>query len=111
MKPGTREGPARKPDDTVLVRYDMPDDLRVEEADIDRLPESWRTDEPLTRTLGDSWLDGVSACLLCVPSVIVPIPDADNRNIIVNHRHGDAARIAISGIERFEYDPGLVACE
>ena len=99
------------PDDTVLVRYDMPDDLRVEEADIDGLPENWWADEPLTRSLGDSWLDGVSACLLCVPSVVVPIPDADDRNIIVNHRHGDAARIAISSIERFEYDPRLLAFE
>ncbi len=99
------------PDDTVLVRYDMPDDLRVEPADLDGLPEHWRTDEPLTRLLGDSWLDGVSACLLCVPSVIVPVPDADDRNIIVNHRHGDAARIAISSIERFEYDARLFAAE
>ena len=99
------------PDDTVLVRYDLPDDLRVEEADLDGLPEDWRTDERLTRSLGDAWLDGVSACLLCIPSVIVPIPDADDRNIIVNHRHGDAARIAISSIERFEYDPRLLAFE
>ena len=99
------------PDDAVLVRYDLPDDLRVEEADLDGLPEDWRTNEPLTRSLGDSWLDDVSACLLCVPSVIVPIPDADDRNIIVNHRHGDAARIAISSIERFEYDLRLLAFE
>ena len=98
-------------DDTVLVRYDLPGDLRVEEADLDGLPEDWRTDERLTRSLGDAWLDGVSACLLCIPSVIVPIPDADDRNIIVNHRHGDAARIAISSIERFEYDPRLLAFE
>ena len=92
-----------------LVRIEdvrlLPDDLRVEEADLDGLPEDWRTDEPLTRSIGDAWLDGVSACLLCIPSVIVPIPDADDRNIIVNHRHGDAARIAISSIERFAYDP------
>ena len=49
------------PDDTVLVRYHVPDD----------------------------------------------IPDADDRNIIVNHRHQDAVRITISGIEKFEYDPRL----
>ena len=75
------------------------------------LPDNWRTDEPLTRSLGDSWLAGVSACLLCVPSVIVPIPDADDRNIIVNHRYGDTARIAISSIERFECDPRLFGFE
>ena len=99
------------PDDTVLVRYDMPDDVRIEAPEIDSLPEDWRTNELLTRTLGDSWLDGVSACLLFVPSVIVPIPDADDRNIIVNHRHLDADRIAISSIERFAYDPRLLTFE
>ena len=97
------------PDDTVLVRYDVPDDLPVEESPLDGLPESWPADERLTRSIGDAWLDGVSACLLRVPSIIVPIPDADDRNILVNHRHEDAARIAISRIERFEYDPRLFA--
>ena len=100
------------PDDTVLVRYDIPDDLRVEAADIDDLPEDWRTDEPLTRALGDFWLDGVSACLLCVPSVIVPVPDAERQE---HHRQpigtGDASRIAISSIERFEYDARLFGFE
>ena len=28
-----------------------------------------------------------------------------------NHQHGDVARIAISNIERFEYDPRLFALE
>ena len=99
------------PDDTVLVRYDVPDDLRVEESHLDGLPEDWRSDERLTRSIGDAWLDDISACLLRVPSVIVPVRDADDRNIIVNHRHGDAARIAISSIERFEYDARLFALE
>ena len=40
------------PDDTVLVRYDLPDDLRVEAADLDGLPDDWRSNEPLTRLLG-----------------------------------------------------------
>ena len=97
------------PDDTVLVRYDVPDNLRVEEAFLHDLPGNWCADESQTRPLGDAWLDGVSACLLRVPSVIVPVPDADDRNIIVNHRHTDAGRIAISSIERFGYDPRLFA--
>ena len=99
------------PDDTVLVRHDVPDDLRVEEWPLDRLPENWRADERLTRAIGNGWLDGGSSCLLRVPSVIVPIPDADDRNIIVNHRHADAARIVIARIERFACDPRLFAFE
>ena len=97
------------PDDTVLVRYEVPDDLRIEESPLDGLPENWRADERLTRSIGNAWLDRGSACLLRVRSVIVPVPDTDDRNIIVNHRHGDAARIAISSIEKFDYDPRLSA--
>ena len=96
------------PDDTVLVRYDVPDDLPVEESPLDGLPESWPADERLTRSIGDAWLDGVSACLLRVPSVIVPIPDADDRNILVNHRHEDAARIAISRDREVRVRPATV---
>lgn len=95
------------PDDTMLVRYDVPDDLRIEESPLDALPGNWRADERLTRAIGNAWLDGVSACLLRVPSVIVPIADANDRNIIVNHRHDDAGRIAISRIESFANDPRL----
>jgi RES domain-containing protein len=101
------EDPNLMPGDTALVRYDVPDDLRIEETSLDGLPGNWRADRRLTRTIGNVWLDAASACLLRVPSVIVPVPDADDRNILVNHRHEDAARIAISRIERFEYDPRL----
>ena len=97
------------PDDTMLIRYDMPDDLRVEESRVVDLPEQWRADQQVTRSIGSAWLDRVAACLLRVPSVIVPIPDADDRNVLVNHRHRDVARITISRVEQFEYDPRLLA--
>ena len=97
------------PDDTVLVRYEVPDDLRVEDSPLEALPEAWRMDVRLTRSIGNAWLDGGSACLLRVPSAVVPIPDANDRNLIVNHRHADAARITVSRIEKFDYDPRLFA--
>ena len=97
------------PDDTVLVRYEVPDDLRVEDAPLDSLPAAWRTDVRLTRTIGNAWLDGGSACLLRVPSAVVPIRDANDRNLVVNHQHEGAARITISRLEAFAYDPRLFA--
>jgi RES domain-containing protein len=96
------------PDDTMLIRYYAPDDLPVEESRLDELPENWRNDQALTRRLGSAWLDRAASCLLRVPSVIVPVPESDDRNIIINHRHRDAARIMISRIERFAYDPRLL---
>ena len=97
------------PDDTMLIRYDVPDDLPVEESLPAELPENWRADERVTQSIGSAWLDRASACLLRVPSVVVPIPDAEDRNVLVNHRHRDAARITISRIEKFAYDPRLLA--
>lgn len=95
------------PDDLVFVRYEAPDDLQVEEVHLDRLPERWRMLGDLTRRLGNDWLDGVSACLLRVPSVIVPISDTRDRNVLINHRHEDARRIAVSRIDPFRYDSRL----
>ena len=97
------------PDDTVLVRYEVPDDLRIEDSPLEALPEAWRMDVRLTRSIGNAWLDGGSACLLRVPSAVVPIPDANDRNLIVNHRHAEAARITVARIEKFDYDPRLFA--
>ncbi len=95
------------PDDTMLVRYDAPDDIVSEEARLEDLPDNWRLDESVTMAMGTAWLDRASACRLRVPSVIVPVADADEGNILINHRHQDAARITISGIKVFEYDPRL----
>ncbi len=95
------------PDDTMLVRYDAPDDIVPEEARLEDLPDNWRVDERVTRALATAWLDRASTCLLRVPSAIVPVADADEGNILINHRHEDAARITISKIEIFEVDPRL----
>ena len=91
----------------VFVRYEAPDDLQVEEVPLDGLPDRWRVLGGLTRRLGNDWLDGVSACLLRVPSVIVPIADAGDRNVLINHRHEDARRITLSRMETFRYDARL----
>lgn len=97
------------PDDTMLIRYDVPDDLHVEESRLADLPEDWQADQRVTRRVGSAWLDRMSSCLLRVPSAIVPVPDAEDRNVLVNHRHRDAARITIARIETFAYDPRLLA--
>ena len=91
-----------------LIRYHAPDDLPVEESRLAELPENWRNDQPLTRRLGSAWLDRAASCMLRVPSVVVPVPESDDRNIVINHRHQDAARITISSIEKFAYDPRLL---
>ena len=101
------EDPALLPDRTTLVCYEAPDDVALDEARLDELPEDWRSNPTVTQQIGDDWLDGVDGCLLHVPSVIVPIAESGDRNILINHRHEAAARIVLSYIRIFDYDPRL----
>ena len=95
------------PDDTVLVRYEVAEGIAIEDVRIEDLPAGWCLDEGASRAIGDNWLDRASSCLLRVPSVILPIAGADDRNVVINHRHADAAAIEIAGTEPFAYDPRL----
>ena len=95
------------PDDTMLVCYDIPDRLPVDDVSLNGLPRHWRRDASGTRAIGDKWLHRSSTCLLRVPSVIVPIADSGDSNFLVNHQHHAARRIRISSVERFDYDPRL----
>ena len=101
------DDPVLIPDDTMLVRYDVPDDVGVENLRLEDLPDDWRLDENLTRAIGNAWLDDVACGLLRVPSVIVPVADSADRNVLVNHRHDDAGTITVASIEPFAYDPKL----
>ena len=103
------DDPALLPDRMMLVQYDVPDELAVGEVAVDGLPQLWRTDRAVTMGIGNAWLDSTSTCLLRVPSVVVPVRDTRDRNVLVHHRHAAAARITIFRIERFTYDPRLFA--
>ena len=84
------------PDSTTLVCYEAPDELPVDETQTDQLPDNWKSNQTVTQQIGDGWLDGAGGCLFRVPSVIVPIAESDDRNILINHRHEAAMRITVS---------------
>lgn len=100
------EDPALMPA-LVMVRYEVPDNLALLEIGISTLPDDWRLQESLTQTLGDSWHTGLETPLLGVPSSIVPITGSPDLNIVINHRHPDAARIRIIAAEQFTLDVRL----
>src|SRR6266540_260371 len=79
----------------VMVAYDVPDDLPVHTVSLGDLPGDWITRETATQAIGDEWLDIGPDVILLVPSVVVPIASAPDRNALINHRHPAAARIAI----------------
>ena len=99
---------AHLPQHVHLVCYEVPDDIHVEVTEISSLPEGWSRDQELTRQVGNAWLDSESSCLLKVPSVLVPVAESDDRNVLVNHKHEDVGRIRINQIAKFKFDERLL---
>jgi RES domain-containing protein len=90
-----------------MVEYEIPDGLSTRRVEIADLPADWAMREVDTQQEGDSWLDGGAELLLIVPSAIVPIEAAPDRNVLINHRHIDVARITIVAVVPFTLDPRL----
>jgi hypothetical protein len=63
--------------------------------------------ESLTQASGDRWHAAGNSPLLQVPSVIVPIDGSPDMNVLINHRHASAARIAIRSAAPFALDARL----
>jgi len=90
-----------------MVEYEAPDDLRQRTVDLNDLASDWIHREVDTQKLGDQWLDSITESLLIVPSVIMPLSNASDRNVLINHRHPDAPRIKIVRVVSFDPDPRL----
>jgi RES domain-containing protein len=52
---------------------------------------------------GNAWAAARTSALLMVPSVIVP----EERNVLINPAHPDAARLRAKKLRRWTYDPRL----
>ena len=90
-----------------MVEYEAPDDLPQRTIDPDVLALDWAHREIDTQKLGDQCLDAMTDVLLIVPSVVMPLPNAPDRNVLINHRHPAAASISIVRVVSFELDPRL----
>ena len=68
----------------------------------------WARRETLTQRIGNAWVENARDTLPVVPSVIVPIATAPDRNVLINHGHADAARIRILDAMPFALDLRLL---
>ena len=91
----------------IMVAYDVPDNLSSRDVSLDDLPLDWAERETYTQALGNAWLDGTAEALLFVPSVVMPIADTTDRNVLINHRVAAAATIRIARTDAFSLDPRL----
>jgi RES domain-containing protein len=88
-----------------MVEYAVPDDVPVHSISLSDLPGDWAARETYTQKLGDAWLDKRTELILVVPSVIMPIASAPDRNVVINHRHSAIARVTITAITPLNFDP------
>ncbi|MDO9414048.1 MAG: RES family NAD+ phosphorylase [Pseudolabrys sp.] len=91
----------------MMVEYEAPDDLPMRSLSWDELPSDWTTRETETQSIGDAWLDATEEALLFVPSVIIPLANAPERNVLINHRHAASSQITFVAATAFALDPRL----
>jgi len=96
---------SRIPEGLVAFGIDVPDD-EVEELDLARLSDGWRTDSfhRGTREIGDGWAREGRSLGLVVPSAVVP----GERNVLLNPLHPAAVRLRIAAREPFSFDARLL---
>ena len=91
----------------VLVTYEVSDNASKRTIEISELLADWTLRATHTQHIGNQWLDSKSEVLLFVPSVIMPIANVPDRNVLINHQLADAALIKIVNIAQFTLDPPL----
>lgn len=99
------------PDLVPYIVIDAADTISSERITVDQLSPEWRTDEAVTREIGDSWLKAARSPMLFVPSALVP----ETENILLNPLHpdlhlADAGKAGVRIIETRDeqFDPRLV---
>jgi RES domain-containing protein len=93
------------PRDLLAVEISVPIGVTIEELDAEALPRTWRrypAPSSLQR-LGNAWLDRSTACVLRVPSALVP----SESNFLMNPVHPDRRKLRVVRKAPFRFDPRL----
>lgn len=86
------------------LEIEVPEQIAAEAPFVRDLPEDWRADTQISRTVGDEWLRSGGSALLRVPSVIVPM----TWNTLINPAHPDVRHIRIVRTHEHGIDPRLL---
>jgi RES domain-containing protein len=97
--------PEDVPDDLRLYEIEIPDDASVARLDPGALPKDWKEPgSPECIKAGDRWLAAADSLALEVPSAVLP----EERNLLINPRHPDAARVRVTEERPFAFDLRLL---
>jgi RES domain-containing protein len=93
------------PKDFVMMTIDIPDTIAVDNVDEKTLGKNWKYESDLldTKKIGDDFILSDHACVLCVPSAIVP----GDHNFLLNPNHRDFEKIKTIEIIDFPFDKRL----
>ncbi|TAH03656.1 MAG: RES domain-containing protein [Sphingobacteriales bacterium] len=88
-----------------IISIEIPDDIKIEELDIEKLPNNWRTFPHLyaTQVIGNDFVKVAKFLVLKVPSVIVP----GEFNYLLNPNHKDFVKLKILSVNSFNFDERL----
>lgn len=98
-------GVGATPKSYIAIPADIPDSLKIDEVDIDKLPHDWKNDPPpLTlATIGDQWTQSSKSAILKVPSAVIE----EEWNYLLNPQHSDFYKIKIGSAKPFQFDRRL----
>ena len=98
-----RAGIGRLPTERVASRIVLPKDCDVPTLDVGRNPD-WR-EETRSREIGKAWADSMRSLALIVPSFVAR---PRGRNVVINPRHPDFARVGVAEVVDFVWDPRVI---
>jgi RES domain-containing protein len=98
-------GVKKMPLNYVAISADIPESLTIEKAELDKLPQNWRSDPAPAElaTIGDQWVSLEASAILKVPSAVID----EEWNYLIYPEHPDFSRIQIGLPKPFQFDARL----
>jgi RES domain-containing protein len=96
--------PAAASKNLVSMSASLPDGIRVDHIEVNRLPTDWKlVDRDDLQQMGADWLLSNTSVALEVPSAVI----AGEWNVLLNPRHPDFNNVVIADPEPFVFDPRM----
>jgi len=90
-----------------MVEIEIPDSVSVQEVSTGELKKDWSANPPMlsSQRIGDEFIQSARACVLKVPSAVVP----GDSNFLINPNHPEKKRIKVIEVTDFPFDKRLLA--
>lgn len=94
---------ATLPKDFMMMTVEIPPPVSIETLDLGQLPEGWSSIPTATQQIGDQFIESERACVLKVPSAVVP----GDFNYLINPDHAEFTQVEIVEVVDFHFDKRL----